>query len=77
MAQKAQNTNKHRLNLVINDQVLQRLESLVDKTESETKTEVIRRALAVYEHLWHEKQNSGAELTLSFPDGTEKKLVLL
>jgi hypothetical protein len=37
--------------------------------------EVIRRAVAVYEFLWREK-DSGAKLIVKGPDG-EKELVLL
>lgn len=44
-----------RLNLQLTTQVRERLESLQEKTEADSLTEVIRRALAVYEFLLHEK----------------------
>lgn len=39
-------------------------------------TEVIRRALAVYEHLWLAKENA-KQVILRDEDGTEKDLYLL
>jgi len=56
--------------------VRKRLEALRGRTEADSLAEVIRRALAVYDFLWTEREN-GAELLVRDPDRTESKVVLL
>ena len=67
---------KRRLSLNISDAVNDRLESLRDRTDADSLTEVIRRSLAVYDYLWTEAEENDAELVLRFADGSEKYLVL-
>lgn len=64
-----------RLSLEMSEVVRQNLEDLRDRTQADSMTEVIRRALAVYELLWDEK-TKGAKLVLRAPDG-EKEVILL
>lgn len=68
---------KRRLNLEMSQAVNERLEKLRDTTDADSLSEVIRKSVAVYDHLWNEKLSKGAELILRQPDGTEEKLVLL
>lgn len=65
-----------RLNLRLSVKDVQRLNDLVELSMAGSATEVIRRALAVYEHLWSAKV-SGAEVTIKGEDGTQKELYLL
>ncbi|MHC4403173.1 MAG: ribbon-helix-helix protein, CopG family [Planctomycetota bacterium] len=64
-----------RLSLEIPEDARKNLEALRDKTQADSLTEVIRRALAVYDFLWNEK-NKGAKLVVNGADG-QKELVLL
>lgn len=54
----------------------QKLESLRDRTEANSLTEVIQRALAVYEFL-HAEKAKGNALIVKDSDGGEKEVVLL
>ena len=65
-----------RLNLDMPKPVRESLESLRDETHADSLSEVVRRALAVYEFLHKEKQE-GATLLLRSEDGTERQLELL
>lgn len=67
---------KTRLNLAFSKSVTERLDALVDHTEAENKTEVIRRALAVYDHLWAMKAD-GATLVVRHPDREDESLLLI
>jgi hypothetical protein len=67
---------KTRLNLEMSDQVRKRLEELRDKTDADSLAEVVRKALAVYEFLWTERQN-GADLFVRGADEQDRKVVLL
>lgn len=58
------------------EEVKQKLEHLRDLTQADSMSEVIRRALAVYDFLWGEKTNGSITLLRS-RDGDEKELVLL
>lgn len=64
-----------RLSLEISEEARKNLEALRDKTQADSLTEVIRRALAVYDFLWSQKEK-GAKLVVDSPEG-EKELVLL
>jgi hypothetical protein len=67
---------KFRLNLALPPKIKERLESLQERSESSSVTEVIRRALALFD-LVTEHGNNGGEVILKHEDGTEEKLVLL
>lgn len=51
------------------------LEQLRDETNADTLTEVIRRALALYEFAWKARKK-GAKLVLHEVDGSERDLVV-
>lgn len=65
-----------RLNLAVTPQVKKRLEDLRSLSESETVTEVIRRALAVYEELILVKHEGGRVIIRS-KDGEDEVLKLV
>ncbi len=69
------NRPKTRLNLEVSKSVRERMERLKDETEADSLTEVIRRALAVYELLW-EQRKDGWE-TLVRRDGTERSVLIV
>lgn len=52
------------------------LERLRETTQADSMSEVIRRALAVYDFLWEAKQ-AGDKPILRSKDGNERELVLL
>lgn len=54
----------------------QRLESLREKTDADSLSEVIRRALAVYDFLWSEREK-GTRLVARGADNQDRDLVLL
>lgn len=64
-----------RLNLAIPESVRQRIEALQEATEAQSLTEVIRRALAVYEFLVKEKAD-GARV-VSVKKGQTVEIALL
>ncbi len=65
-----------RLNLEMSQPVRTRLEKLRDQTCSDSLTEVIRNALAVYEYLF-QNTRSGGKVVIHSPDGSEREVVLL
>jgi len=65
-----------RLNLEVNPAVRERLERLKGATEAESLTEVIRRALAVYEVLIDLSPTS-REIVIRDSKGKERNLVLV
>jgi hypothetical protein len=65
-----------RLNLEIAPAVRDRLERLRDETEAESLTEVIRRALAVYQVLVEESRGT-KEIIIRSKDGSEQTLLLV
>ena len=67
---------KTRLSLEMPSRVVERMERLMELTEAESRTEVIRRALAVYEFL-AEQRADGAETIIRRPDGSENPLLLV
>jgi hypothetical protein len=67
---------KTRLNLEMSEEVRQRLESLREKTDADSLSEVIRRALAVYDFLWSEREK-GTRLMARDADNKDRDLVLL
>jgi len=60
--------NNKRLNLELSEQTSQLLEKLVVATNSDSKAETIRRALALYDHITTETQ-AGAKLLVVDKDG--------
>jgi predicted CopG family antitoxin len=60
----------------MSEEVRERLESLREKTDADSLSEVIRRALAVYDFLWSEREK-GARLVARGADNKERDLVLL
>jgi|GEM_PF-5089511 len=60
------------MNQVIHD----RMKALRDDTLADSLTEVVRRALAIYEYLWRSKKDGGT-IYLQFPDGERERLELL
>lgn len=58
------------------DEVKQKLEELRNTTQADSMSEVVRRALTVYDFLWNEKIN-GTLTVLRAQDGTERELLLL
>ena len=63
-----------RLNLAVSEAVKERVEAIRDETHAESVTEVIRRALAVYD-LLITRSNDGA--TVVIREGKEEKELLL
>jgi hypothetical protein len=64
------------MNLEMPEEIKHRIEELQVLTYADSMSEVIRRALAVYDFLWHETQD-GSTTIVRAKDGTEKKLQLL
>lgn len=65
-----------RLNLEMSLQVRERLESLRERTDADSLTEVVRRSLAVYEFL-QDGIETGGRVMLRRKDGTELEVALL
>jgi len=64
-----------RLNLEIGEEARKRMEELRDETGSRSLTDVVSRALAVYEYLWRQKK-TGSRVLVQDSEGT-RELVLL
>jgi hypothetical protein len=60
----------------MSEEVRQRLESLREKTDADSLAEVVRKALAVYDFLWAEREK-GAKLMVQGADRKDRELVLL
>ncbi|MCA9031070.1 MAG: hypothetical protein KDA66_09700, partial [Planctomycetaceae bacterium] len=67
MARIAKRQETRRLNLELNEAVRSRLEELRDEVGAESLAEVIRRSLALYDHV-HTKKKEGFELCLKKED---------
>jgi len=72
----AKNHPTSRLNLEMGESARQKLDTLRDQTQANSLTEVVQRALAVYEFL-HAEKAKGNALVVKDPDGGEKEVVLL
>lgn len=68
---------KVRLNLEVSLAIRDRLELLREQSEAESMTEVIRRALAIYEHLLAHSAQGGTILLRTHDKGPEKQLLLV
>ena len=62
-------------NLEIGKDIRDRMEELRDESGSRSLTDVVSRALAVYEYLWRQKK-TGGKILIQDSDGT-RELVLL
>lgn len=69
-------TSKVRLNLEVPERVRARIEALQSMTESDSMTEVIRRALALYDVVVEARSN-GQTLLIRDADGTTREMVVL
>lgn len=58
------------------EEIKEQLESLRDMTHADSMSEVIRRAIAVYDFLWIEKQ-AGSVTLVRDSKGNEKQLHLI
>jgi hypothetical protein len=76
MARLAKNHPTSRLNLELGEAARQKLEALRDRTQANSLTEVVQRALAVYEFL-HAERAKGNALVVKDSHGGEKEVVLL
>ncbi|MCX6714194.1 MAG: ribbon-helix-helix protein, CopG family [Candidatus Uhrbacteria bacterium] len=65
---------RRRLNLDLTEQTRERLDRLRIQTEADSLTEVIRRALTVYEALLERSENHIVSIRL--PDKTIEKILL-
>ena len=54
----------HRLNFVVTEKTKSMLESLVERSDSTNMTEVVRRALSLYDQLTRDLSDSNKELVL-------------
>lgn len=63
-----------RLNLALRQEVHDRMEYLMEETEAETITEVIKKSLAVYDYLLTQKK-SGAKLIIQDEKG-QREVIL-
>ena len=70
------NGPKIRLNLETTEAVRARLEALRTRTGADSLAEVVRKALAVYEFLWDEREKGGV-LTVKGEDNRDREVVLL
>ncbi len=65
-----------RLNLRITTEQQEKLEALMEMSNSASMTDTVRRALAVYEHLWKVREND-QQIIIRDEDGHESDLLLL
>jgi hypothetical protein len=64
-----------RLNLEMSEETRRRLELLRKATNSDSLAEVVRKALKVYDFLWHESAG-GNQVVVKGPEG-DKQLILM
>jgi hypothetical protein len=67
---------KARLNLELPERVRARLEHLRTISEADSITEVVRRALAVYDVVLTAVRERGDKIVLRSADGTEKEIIV-
>jgi hypothetical protein len=75
MPRTAKTVETSRLTLEMAVSVRKRLEHLRDRTEADSLAEVIRRALAVYDVLWDEKEK-GNRVTIQGDHGDRELLLV-
>ncbi|WP_377694540.1 hypothetical protein [Paraburkholderia humisilvae] len=66
---------KFRLNFDISPEAKEQIEGLKDRIHADSLSDVVRRALAVYDFLWTQREG-GATTVLRFTDGSETLLPL-
>lgn len=76
MPRPARNEAKVRLNLELPERVRERLERVRVMSEADSLTEVIRRALSVYDALLTSALEEGSKVVLRNADGTERELLI-
>ncbi len=64
---------RHRLNLALSEWVAERLDRLVQEVNAESRTDLIRRALAVYDECV-DTQKAGGRVVLESKDGERTQL---
>ncbi len=69
MKEKQPKDHRVRLNLTVTPKVRERLERLQRESDAETLTEVVRRALAVYDDLLSVRR-TGGRIIIESSDGT-------
>ncbi len=74
MPRKSNSSDTHRLNLELSKEQLSRLERVVEKSESASRCEAIRRALKLYEVVLDAEKN-GAHIIIK-KDEVETKIIL-
>ncbi len=73
MTNKQTKDHRVRLNLTVTPRVRERLEKIQSESEAETLTEVVRRALAVYEDLLSVRR-AGGRIIIESADGVVESL---
>jgi hypothetical protein len=76
MPRPSSKAEKIRLNLEVSAPVRERLESLRARTGAESVTEVIRRALALYDTIVTASADRDSTLILKDADGSERQLIV-
>lgn len=76
MPRPARKQPKVRLNLDMPEEIKEQLEELRDLTHADSMSEVVRRALAVYDFLLLEKSAGGVTF-IRDKDGKERELFLI
>jgi hypothetical protein len=66
--------NKYRLNIELTGQVMKRLNKLIVESDSSSKTDVIRKSLALYETIMRIRKEDG-QVILLLKDGNQMELV--
>lgn len=66
-----------RINLEVPDRVRERIEHLRELTEADGITDVIRRALAVYDAVLTASREEGRKVIIRDKDGTERELLIV
>lgn len=64
-----------RLNLEMGKEVRERMEELKDETGARTLTDVVSKALAVYDYLWKQKR-TGRKILVQDDEGTRELVIL-
>ena len=77
MPRRASAEPKVRLNLELPERLRGRLEQLRVMSEADTITEVVRRAVALYDALISAIRGRGEKVILRGADGTERELLIL
>jgi len=75
VAKTSKSEDRTRLNLELPNATIRRIEDLCTRTEAESKTEVIRRALQTYEALLI--ISTRGSIILRHENGTEEKILIL